>query len=152
METNTQSNGSRVLTLAAPSVRGPDRVAPITESTARLLGAAAILGIGLIHILDAASTYHSTRWIFWAYMALIVAAVPVALFLLHSTSRLGWAAAASLAVGPLVAYLWSRSVGLPGDAPDVGNWLCTLGMAALFVESSLLILSGTRVVMWKRSW
>jgi hypothetical protein len=72
--------------------------------------------------------------------------------LLHSTSRLGWAAAASLAVGPLVAYLWSRSVGLPGDAPDVGNWLCTLGMAALFVESSLLILSGTRVVMWKRSW
>ncbi|MBV9167125.1 MAG: hypothetical protein JO342_13345 [Solirubrobacterales bacterium] len=80
METNTQRNGSRVLTLVAPSVPGPERVAPITESTARLLGTAAILGLGLIHILDAASTYNSTRWIFWAYMALIVAVVPVALF------------------------------------------------------------------------
>ena len=113
METNTQRNGSRVLTLVAPSVPGPERVAPITESTARLLGTAAILGLGLIHILDAASTYNSTRWIFWAYMALIVAVVPVALFLLHSTSPLGWTAAASLAAGPLVAYLWSRSIRPP---------------------------------------
>jgi len=151
METNTQRNGSRVLTLVAPSVPGPERVAPITESTARLLGTAAILGLGLIHILDAASTYNSTRWIFWAYMALIVAVVPVALFLLHSTSPLGWTAAASLAAGPLVAYLWSRSIGLPGDAPDVGNWLCTLGMVALFVESFLLMLSTTRLAMWGRS-
>lgn len=151
METNTQSNGSRVLTLVAPSMRGPEPVAPITESTARLLGAAAILGIGLIHILDAASTYHSTRWIFWAYLALIVAAVPLALFLLHSRSPLGWAAAASLAAGPLVAYVWSRSVGLPGDAPDVGNWLCTLGMVALFVESSLLMLSAIRLATWKQA-
>ena len=151
METSTQGNGSGVLMLAAPPAPHPDRVAPITEGTARLLGAAAILGIGVIHILDAASTYHSTRWIFWAYMALIVAAVPVTLFLLHSASPLGWAVAASLAAGPLVAYLWSRSIGLPGDAPDVGNWLCTLGMAALFVETSLLGLSLTRFAMGRRS-
>ncbi len=151
METSTQGNGSRVLMLAAPAARGPERVAPITESTARLLGAAGILGIGVIHILDAGSTYHSTRWIFWAYMALIVGAVPVTLYLLHSASPLGWAAAASLAAGPLVAYLWSRSIGLPGDAPDVGNWLCTLGMAALFVETSLLTLSLTRFVIARRS-
>lgn len=151
METSTQANGSGVLMLAAPSAPRPERGAPMTESTARLLGAAAILGIGVIHILDAASTYHSTRWIFWAYMALIVAAVPVTLFLLHSPSALGWAAAAGLAAGPLVAYLWSRSIGLPGDAPDVGNWLCTLGMAALFVETSLLSLSLTRFVMSRRS-
>jgi hypothetical protein len=57
-------------------------VAPIGETTARLLGAAAVLGIGLIDTLDAAATYQSTRWIFWAYIALIAAAVPVPL--LHS--------------------------------------------------------------------
>lgn len=151
METSTQGNGSGVLMLAAPSERGPDRAAPITESTARLIGAGAILGIGVIHILDAASTYQSTRWIFWAYMALIVAAIPVTLFLLHSPSALGWAAAAGLAAGPLVAYLWSRSIGLPGDAPDIGNWLCTLGMVALFVETSLLTLSLTRLRIAGRS-
>jgi len=151
METTTSRNGSGVLTLAAPATHDPERVSPITETTARLLGAAGILGIGVIHILDAASTYHSTRWIFWAYMALIAGAVPVAMFLLHSASRFGWAAAGSLAAGPLVAYLWSRSIGLPGDAPDIGNWLCTLGMVALFVESSLLTLSLTRLALWRRS-
>ncbi len=84
-------------------------------------------------------------------MALIAAAVPVALLLLHSASPLVWFAAAGLAAGPFVGYLWSRAIGLPGDAPDIGNWLCTLGVAALFVESSLLALSATRLGIWRRS-
>ena len=151
METSAQGNGSGVLMRVAPSARSAERVVPITENTARLLGAAAILGIAVIHILDAASTYYSTQWIFWAYMALIVAAIPVTLLLLHSTSTLGWVAAAGLAAGPLVAYLWSRSIGLPGDAGDIGNWLCTLGMVALFVETFLLALSVTRLAMGRRS-
>jgi hypothetical protein len=123
---------------------------PINEGAARLLGAVAIIGVGLIHILDAVGTYHSTRWIRWAYIVLIAAAVPAAMSLLHWSSPLAWAAAAAVAAGPLVAYLWSRSIGLPGDAPDIGNWLCTLGIAALFAESSLLALSATRVTlgMW----
>ena len=151
MEASTQSNGSRVLTLSAPASPHPQVISPITESTARVLAALALLGIGLIHILDAVSTYHSTRWIFFAYMALIVAVVPVALALLHWPSPRAWLAAAGLAIGPLIAYLWSRSVGLPGDRPDIGNWLCTLGMAALFVEASLLGLSITRIVTGRRS-
>lgn len=151
MATSTRSNGSRLLTITARPARGLEPAAAISESTARLLGAAAVLGIGVIHILDAASTYNSTRWIFWTYMALIVAAVPVAIFLLHSASPLGWAVAAGLAAGPLLAYLWSRSIGLPGDAPDIGNWLCTLGMTALFVETSLLTLSLTRFTIFRWS-
>ena len=151
MQTRVQTNGSGVVRIAAPDLERREVVSPISESTARLLGAAAVLGIGLIHILDASSTYHSTRWIFWAYMALIVATVPVALMLLHWSSRLAWAAAAGVAAGPLLAYLWSRSIGLPGDRPDVGNWLYTLGMVALFTESSLVALSVTRLGMGGRS-
>ncbi len=151
MEASSHTNGARVLTLAPPAMQGSAAVAPISETTARLLGAAAVLGIGVIHILDAVGTYQSTRWIFWAYMALIAAAVPVALLLLHSPSPLVWFAAAGFAAGPFVGYLWSRAIGLPGDAPDIGNWLCTLGMAALFVESSLLALSATRLGIWRRS-
>ena len=125
METAPQTDGLRVIplthSLTQPLVAQSEPVAPITESTARLLGAGAVLGIGLIHILDAVATYHSTRWIFWAYMALVATAVPVALFLLHYRSPLVWAAAAGVALGPFLAYLWSRSIGLPGDAPDIGN-------------------------------
>lgn len=145
------SNGARTLALRPAPTREAASIAPISESAARLLGAAAVLAVGLIHILDAAGTYQSTRWIFWAYMVLIVATVPVALLLLHSASPAVWAVAAGLAAGPFLAYLWSRGVGLPGDGTDIGNWLCTLGMAALFVESSLLGLSATRLAVWLRA-
>lgn len=151
MDTTSQGNGASLLTLTREPATSHQPVGAITESTARLLGAAAVLGIAMIHILDSVSTYYSTRWIFWAYMLLIVAAVPVALLLLHSASSVAWVAAAGLAAGPLAAYLWSRSIGLPGDAPDIGNWLCTLGMVALFVESALLALGATRLAIWRRS-
>jgi hypothetical protein len=151
MDTATHSNGTRAVTLTASPERHSEIPVPISESTARLLGAAAILGIGVIHILDAASTYHSTRWIFWAYVAVIVSAVPVALTLLHWASPIAWGAAVMLAGGPLLGYLLSRSIGLPGDAPDVGNWLCTLGITALFTETLLIALGATRLAIWRRS-
>ena len=144
MEASSQTNGARVVALTPSTAHRAELPAPISEGTARLLGVLAIVGIALIHILDAVDTYHGTRWIFWAYMGLIALAIPAAMSLLHWSSPLAWAAAAVVAAGPLVAYLWSRSIGLPGDAADVGNWLCTLGMAALFVEGSLLALSITR--------
>jgi hypothetical protein len=140
------TNGAGVLALEPPAARAhPDPQAPISESTVRLVGVAALSGIALIHILDSVATYHSTRYIFWLYIALIAGAIPVAGLLLHWSSPLAWWPTAALAAGPLAGYLWSRSVGLPGDAPDIGNWLCTLGMAALFVESALVALCLTRL-------
>ena len=147
MSATSNSNGAPAPTRGLPRDRTYEPPGPISANTARLLGAVIVLAIGLIHILDAASTYSSTRWIFWAYMALIATSVPVALLLLHSASPLAWIAAAAIATGPLVGYLWSRAIGLPGDAPDIGNWLCTLGMAALFVETTLLGLSATRLMV-----
>jgi hypothetical protein len=147
MSATSKSNGAVAPPRGLPRDRTSELPVAISANTARLLGAVIVLAIGLIHILDAASTYSNTRWIFWAYMPLIAAAVPVALLLLHSGSPLAWVAAAAVAAGPLVGYLWSRAIGLPGDAPDIGNWLCTLGMAALFVETTLLGLSATRLVV-----
>lgn len=155
MQVRSKSNGTGVLTLPTPaggtSGARTDLPAPINEATARLLGGVGVVAIGVIHILDAAPTYHDTPWIFWAYLALIVAAIPVTLWLLHWPSPLAWGAAVALAAAPLAGYVWSRSIGLPGDAPDIGNWLCTLGIAALFVETSLLALGVTRLGMWWRS-
>jgi hypothetical protein len=34
----------------------------------------------------------------------------------------GWAAGVLLGVGPVIAYTLSRTVGVPGDSGDVGNW------------------------------
>ncbi|MFZ0041515.1 MAG: hypothetical protein WAK93_09425 [Solirubrobacteraceae bacterium] len=137
----------------ARSAGQPELPSPISEATARLLGSLGIAAIAVIHILDAPGTYQSpgTRYIFWLYMAVIVGAIPVIGLLLHWPSRLAWAAAAALALGPLVGYVVSRSIGLPGDPDDVGNWLDTLGMVSLFVEVSVLGLSLTRLALYERA-
>ena len=45
--------------------------------------------IAVIHILDAVGTYESTRWIFWAYIAVIAASVIAASVIVLSATRLG---------------------------------------------------------------
>jgi hypothetical protein len=54
---------------------------------------------------------------------------------------IGWTAGALLGVGPFAAYITSRTVGVPGDAHDVGNWGYWVGTASLFVEAALVVLS-----------
>jgi hypothetical protein len=129
----------------------PDVVpGPISEATARLLAVLGIAGIAVVHILDAAGTYADTRYIFWLYMAIIVGAVPISLALLHWRSPLVWFGPLALALGPFVGYVLSRSVGLPSDSGDIGNWLETLGIASLFIEASVFSLSVTRLVLHRR--
>jgi len=48
---------------------------------------------------------------------------------------------ALLGVGPFVAYILSRSVGVPGDSGDVGNWGYWVGTVSLLVEAALILLS-----------
>jgi hypothetical protein len=40
-----------------------------------------------------------------------------------------------------VAYVASRTVGVPGDPGDVGNWGYWVGTVSLFVEAALVALS-----------
>jgi hypothetical protein len=40
-----------------------------------------------------------------------------------------------------VAYVASRTVGVPGDPSDVGNWGYWVGTVSLFAEAALVALS-----------
>jgi hypothetical protein len=53
-----------------------------------------------------------------------------------------------LGVGPFVAYVLSRSVGVPGDPGDVGNWGYWVGTVSLFVEAALIVLSVTMLLSY----
>ncbi len=57
-----------------------------------------------------------------------------------------WSAAELLGIGPFVAYIASRTVGLPGDPGDVGNWGYWVGTVSLFVEAALVALSVSMVL------
>jgi hypothetical protein len=59
----------------------------------------------------------------------------------RALARLGWAATLLLGAAPLLGYLASRTIGLPGDADDVGNWGDWVGMVSLFLEAGLIVLS-----------
>jgi hypothetical protein len=54
---------------------------------------------------------------------------------------LGWLAGVLLGAGPLVGYLASRTVGVPSDPADVGNWSDWLGTLSLIIEAALITVS-----------
>jgi hypothetical protein len=49
-----------------------------------------------------------------------------------------WTAAAGLVTSVIIAYVLSRTTGLPQSSDDIGNWGQTLGIAMLFVGGSFL--------------
>jgi hypothetical protein len=55
---------------------------------------------------------------------------------------LAWAAAATVAASAMGGYILTRALrrGFLGDHGDVGNWHCPLGIAALSVESVIILL------------
>jgi hypothetical protein len=57
------------------------------------------------------------------------------------SARLGWAAGVLLGVGPFIGYIASRTVGVPGDPADVGNWGDWVGTLSLIIEAGLIMLS-----------
>jgi hypothetical protein len=129
----------------------PERAAvPVSEQAARLLGILGMAAIAVIHILDAPGTFEGVKYIFWLYIAIIVGAIPFSILLLQWPSRLAWIGPALLAAGPLIGFLLTRSIGLPGDSDDIGNWLESLGLASMFVEVAVLSLSLVRLGVGRR--
>jgi hypothetical protein len=120
-----------------------------TEITVRLVGALLALAVAGVHVTDqgGVSALADPAWIGWSYRLVEVGGVLTALTLLLPLSArlgrpwLGWAAGVLLGAGPFVAYVTSRTIGLPGDSGDIGNWDYWVGVVALIVEAALVVLS-----------
>jgi hypothetical protein len=153
MSVMTPDSTARAPTTMPPrSPAAPRAPAPVSEQAARMLAVFGMAGIAMIHVLDAPGTFAGVKYIFWLYIAIIAGAIPFSLLLLQWASRLAWVGPALLAAGPLVGYLLTRTVGLPGDSADVGNWLDSLGIASMFVEIAVLSLSLARLGAGGRWW
>jgi len=74
---------------------------------------------------------------------IIAAAIVAGGAMIARSHWLAWAAAGGLAVAAMAGYVLTRS--LPGgfldDHGDVGNWRCPLGIAALSVETLIILLA-----------
>jgi hypothetical protein len=112
-----------------------------SAATARTLTIVGLSVIGLVHLLDSVQTFSETRWLFWAYVALMVGTIVVSAALMHRPSARWLRAAVLLAVGPMVGYVLSRTTGLPGADDDIGAWTDPLGLASLWVEAGVFLTS-----------
>lgn len=128
--------------------------------TVRLAGALLALAVSAVHVADqgGVTALASPDWIGWGYRLIEAGGVLTAIALLLApmappparsarpvwsalARRPGWAAGVLLGTGPFLAYIASRTVGMPGDPRDVGNWNHWVGTVSLLAEASLVALS-----------
>jgi hypothetical protein len=110
----------------------------------RLVAALLAVAVATVHVADQGGvmTLNSPAWIGWGYRVIEVGALLTAVAIVaNRPAWLGWAAGVLLGAGPFLAYVLSRSVGLPGDPHDVGNWGYWVGTASLVIEAALVVLS-----------
>ena len=108
-----------------------------TLSAVQGAGIALILVTGAIHFIDAPGSFGDATYKGWLFVGNGVAAI-VAAFGIYRARRWGWALGVIAAGGALVGYVISRTVGLPGLAPDI--WLEPLGILSIMVEAAFLVL------------
>jgi len=121
---------------------GPAPAAQGADVIARAVAAAALAALAMIHVIDLPGTLGAIPLVGAGYLGIIAAAVVTGALMIARSHWLVWAAAAALAASAMGGYVLTRTVGgFLGDHGDVGNWRCPLGIAALSVETLLLLLA-----------
>jgi hypothetical protein len=100
------------------------------------LGLTVILQTGLIHLYLAPESFAHAAYEGVLFCANAIGAL-VAAYGIYRGKAWGWNLGLLIAAGSIVAYIVSRTVGLPGIA--VEDWSQPLGLGSLAVESAFLV-------------
>ncbi len=118
----------------------PMRSSPL-RSDWRWPAAALLAQIAAIHIALIPQHLREAPYAAGLFIALSVASLGVAALMLYRDDPPVWTAAGGLAAAAIVAYVLSRSVGLPMMSDDIGDWLNPLGVGAVCAEAITVALS-----------
>ena len=107
-----------------------------------VVAASLALAIAVIHLQDQGGLPgdQSPVWLKYGYYAVEITSTISAALLIRGKT-FGWVLGLGSSIGPMTGYILSRTVGLPGDRGDVGNWGYALGTVSLVVEGSFVILA-----------
>ena len=136
------------ITTASPSTISPPRTAKqhthhlAADPATRAVGAAGLIAVGIIHALEIPGQLSGAVWLTAGFCLLAVVAPIAGLWLVLRPTVLAWQFGGLLCVLTAAGYGLTRSVGMPGDPADVGNWLEPLGVASLITETIVVILAG----------
>jgi hypothetical protein len=113
---------------------------------ARAVAVVSLTDLALVHVIDLPGTLDETPLIGAGFFMLIAAALVTGVLLMVRPNRMAWAASGLVAAGTMGAYILTRTVsGFLGDHDDLGNWRCSLGLAALSLETVLIALAAAQV-------
>jgi hypothetical protein len=133
-------NSNRSAEFAPASYVAPRRI------IRRVVGAAALVGIALTHLLDLGGKLEETPYVGVAFIGLILASLLLAGVLVRRDDTRAWFAGGLVAAATVIGFVVSRTVGLPGaPADDIGNWLEPLALAALLAEGVVIGLAASRL-------
>ncbi len=101
------------------------------------LGILLILATGIIHVIDAPDSFHDAAYKGWLFYA-NGAAAAVAAFGIFRHRCWGWVFGLLIAVGSVIGYIASRTVGLPMIPAEPDAWFEPLGVAAMSAEIAFI--------------
>jgi hypothetical protein len=113
-----------------------------TPALIAILGAGLLIAIAIIHIQDQGGLLgdQSPTWLKWGYYLVELTSVLAALLVARKRTA-GWVLGLGASAFPFTGYILSRTVGIPGDSGDIGNWGYTLGQVSLGVEASFVVIA-----------
>jgi hypothetical protein len=97
-------------------------------------GIALILATGLIHLLNAPDSFEEATYKGLLFVANGAGAAVAAFGIYRGVKSWGWGLGLLVAGGALVAYILSRTIGLPGLEAEPDTWFEPLGLASLIAE------------------
>ena len=100
-----------------------------------------MMSVGIIHALEIQGQLSGTVWLTVSFSLLAVVAPVSGLWLLARPARASWLAAGVICLATALGYVLTRSVGLPGDTGDIGNWLEPLGITSLIIEGIVVVIA-----------
>lgn len=111
------------------------------RSPLRWLAAATLVASGAVHIPVIPMHLEEAPYIGYLFIALTAACFALAAVVLLVDSVLVWAAGGLVTALAVIAYVLSRTIGLPLIEDDIGNWGDPLGVAAITAEAATVLLA-----------
>src|SRR2546425_4133637 len=110
------------------------------SSTLKWLALLAILGTGFIHVAEARDAFGEATYKGLLFVANGAGALVAAFGMYRNQRELGWMLGLLVAGGAFLAYVASRTVGLPGLPAEPDAWFEPMGVASLVCEGLFIIL------------
>jgi hypothetical protein len=107
---------------------------------------------GLAHVPVTPEHLNEAQYIGILFMVLTTVCVVLAAAVLVWDAPVVWASLGGACLLAVVAFVLSRTVGLPLIADDIGNWSETLGVVSVLTETGVVILSAAALhKAWRRA-